>query len=153
MNRKLNNKFHQFIYGRSFTIVTDNKPFLGMLNYYRRHLPNLSSVLEPLHNLLRKNVKWKWEKKEKESFDRIKKLLCSSKLLVHYSASLPLIIDCDASQYGIGAVLSHKYPDNSERPIAYTSRTLTPAEKNYSQIEKESLAIIDAVKKFHQFII
>ena len=71
---------------------------------------------------------------------------------MHCSTSLPLIIDCDASQYGISAVLSHKYPDKSERPIAYTSRTLTPAEKNYSQIEKESLAIIDAVKKFHQFI-
>ena len=63
-----------------------------------------------------------------------------------------MIIACDASPYGIEAVLSHKYLGSSERPIAYMSRSLSSAEKNYSQIEKESLAIVSAVKKFHQYI-
>ena len=63
-----------------------------------------------------------------------------------------MIIACDTSPYGLGAVLSHIMPDKSERPIMFTSRTLTNAERNYSQIEKEALAVIFAVKKFHQYI-
>ena len=125
------------------------KSFLGMINYYQRHLPNLASVLEPLHNLLRKNVQWRWGRKERNTFEKVKKPLCSPKLPVHYHNSLALIIAFDASPYRIGAGLSHKYPGNSERPIAYMSRSLSSVEKNYSQIGKESL---DAVKKFDQYI-
>ena len=58
-------KIKDLLNAKSPKDVTQLKSFLGMLNYYRRHLPNLASVLEPLHNLLRENVKWKWEKKEK----------------------------------------------------------------------------------------
>ena len=63
-----------------------------------------------------------------------------------------MIIACDASPFGLGAVLSHIMPNKSERPIIFTSRTLTNAERNYSQIEKEVLAVIFAVKIFHQYI-
>ena len=67
------------------------------------------------------------------------KRLMSADLLVHFYASKEIIITCDASQYGIGAVMSHIMKDKTERPIAFASRTLAPAEKNYSQIEKEAL--------------
>ena len=61
-------------------------------------------------------------------------------------------LDCDASNYGVGAVLSHVYPNGDEKPVAYASRTLNKSEKNYSQLDKEALAIIFAVKKFNQFL-
>ena len=87
-----------------------------------------------------------------QAFDSLKSQLASSKVLVHYDLALPLKLDCDASVYGVGAVLSHVYSDGVERPIAYASRTLTKSEKGYAQLEKEALSLIYGVKKFHQSI-
>ena len=83
------------------------------------------------------------------AFMAAKNALQANTLLVHYNHSRPLILACDASPYGLGAVLSQ---DGTERPVAYDSRTLTAAEKNYSQLEKEGLAVVYGVKKFHQYL-
>ena len=69
-----------------------------------------------------------------------------------FNPQLPLRLAGDASCYGIRAVLLHQYPDGSERPIAYTSRTLLPSERNYAQIEREALSLVFGIQKFHQFI-
>ena len=132
--------------------VSELKSYLGILNYYGKFLPNLASTLEPLHRLLRKGTRWHWTSEQQKSFDDSKQLLKSSQLLTHYDSDKDLVLSCDASPYGVGAVLSHKMADGSEKPIGYASRTLNSAERNYSQLDKEGLAIIFGVKKFHQYV-
>ena len=99
-----------------------------------------------------KDKKWIWGDKQKEAFRAAKEALQADSLLVHFDPMKPLVLACDASDYGIGAVLSHIMEDGQERPIAYTSRTLNAAEKRYSQLDKEALAIVSGVKKFHNYI-
>ena len=132
--------------------VTELKSFLGFINYYHRHLQNFLSFLELLQCLLRKETPWKWTEKENNSFNKAKGLLSSANLPVHYDTKKPLILACNASPYGLGAVLSHIMEDGSERSIAFESRTLSKVEQNYSQIKKEGLAIIFGVKKSHQYV-
>ena len=119
------------------------------MNYYSKFLPNLSTKLAPLYKLLNKKQHWIWGTEQQQAFREARALLQADLLLAHYDPSKPLVVACDASQYGIGAVLSHVLDDETERPIAYVSRTLSTAEKHYSQL---GLAIIFAVKKFHYYI-
>ena len=126
--------------------------FLGAVNYYRRYLPNLSSVIAPLERLRAKSVKWVWGLEEMKAFKTLKKLLSSNQVLTFYDPKLPLKLDTDAAIGGIGAVLSHIMPNGEERPIEFISRTLSPAERNYAQIDKEALAIVWALKRLHIYL-
>ena len=105
------------------TNVTELRAYLGLLNFYGKFLPNLSTELEPLYRLLRKNQRWKWNTEQVRAFNRSKILMQSATVLVHYDIEKKLIVSCDASPHGIGAVLSHEMLDGSERPIAFASRT------------------------------
>ena len=132
--------------------VAELRAFLGLINYYSRFLPNLATVLNPLYRLLHKEVDWSWEESHEEAFRAAKELLKSSKVLTHFDSSKDLVLAADAFPYGVGAVLSHCLEDGTEHPIAYTLRTLSSMEKNYSQLDKEALAIIVGVIKFHQYL-
>ena len=123
-----------------------------MINYYGKFIPNLSSITAPLNQLRHKSKPWKWESQEEEAFQQLKRVLISTRVLVHYDPKLPVKLDCDASVKGIGAVLSHQMKDGIERPIAFASRSLTKAEQNYSQIEWEALSIVWGVKKFQLYL-
>ena len=132
--------------------VTELRSYLAMLNYYGKFIPDLSSEIKPMTELLHKDKAWNWTRKCQEAFERTKAQLVAASVLTHYDPKLPVILACDASPYGIGAVISHQLPDNSEKPIAYVSRTLTKREVNYSQIEKEALSIIFGVSKFNDYL-
>ncbi len=134
------------------TSVSELRSFLGLATYYGKFVPALSAVTYPLNQLLKKEKAWSWRKEEEVAWCKLKNLLSSTTTLCHFSPDLPLHLACDASSYGIAAVLSHQFPDGSERPLAYASRSLTSAEKNYSQLDKEALSIIFGVKRFHNFI-
>jgi hypothetical protein len=131
--------------------VSELRTFLGMVNYYGAYLPDLATILSPLNRLLRNDVPWKWTKECQKSFESVKCSLTSDRVLTHYDPSQPLILACDASPDGVGVVLSHLL-GQEEHPIAFASRTLTKAEKGYSQIEKEGLGIVYGVKKFHKYL-
>ncbi len=129
--------------------VSELRAFLGIVNYYGKFFPNLSLKLSPLYNLLWKKVRWTWGLQHDAAFQSMKEALQINSLLVHLDSAKPLLLACDASQYGLGAVLSHVMDDGQERPIAYASRTLNSGEKN---LEKEGLAIIFGVSKFHNYL-
>ena len=132
--------------------VTELKAFLGLLNYYGKFIPNSSSTLHPLYELLTHETEWSWTPERIEAFTVAKSLLTSNSVLIHFDPREEILLACDASNYGIGAVLSHRLRDGSERPIGFASRTLSSAEQKYSQIEKESLACVFGVKRFHSFL-
>ena len=100
--------------------MSELKSYLGLLTYYGKFLPNLSTHLAPPYQFLRHNTKWKWSIAQEKAFQKSKELLVSSNLLIHFNS---LVLACDASQYGIRAVLAHQLPDGSERPIGYVSYT------------------------------
>lgn len=126
--------------------------FLGMMTYNAKFLPSLSHVLHPLYLLLRKNSKWIWKSKQQKAFEAAKRLLCEQGTLAHYDVQKPIKLYCDASPKGLGACLVHVMQNGSEQPVAYASRSLQPAEQKYAQIEREALAIVFAVKRFHQYV-
>ena len=133
------------------TNIKQLESYLGVFNFYRRFIPNASSVLEPLNALRRSDRRWSWEKEQVEAFQNSKKLLLNSSALAHFDANLPISVTADSSPYGLGAVLNHII-DGQERPICFASRTLLPAERNYPQVEKEALAIVFALKQFHTYL-
>jgi transposase InsO family protein len=122
-----------------------------MLNYYNKFLSDISHVLAPLYLLLRKDTFWMWGIEQERAFEKTKELLTSLPILVHFDGAKDLFLECDASPYGLGAVIMH-HIDGFYRPIAYASRALHDAESKYSQLEKEALAVIFGVRKFHSYL-
>lgn len=124
---------------------------LGLLNYYGKFLSDLSSKLNCFYDLLKKLKHWNWTHECARIFNKSKLWVLNSSLLVHYDMNKPLVLTCDVSPKGVGAVLSHII-DGEERPIAFASKTLSVSETNYSQLHCEALALVLGVRKFHKYI-
>ena len=134
------------------TDVSTLRSYLGMINHYQQFVRNMRFIRKPLDDLLKKDTEFKWDQNCEKAFEKFKEILTSNLLLTHYDPKMEIIVSADASESGIGGVISHKFPDGTIKAIAHASSTLTPAEQNYSQIEKEGLALIFAVQKFHKMI-
>ena len=133
------------------TNVTQLRVYLGLINFYRRFLPQAATKLEPLNRLFKAHTPWRWGKEQESAFSESKKTLTKSSALVHFDPRLPLVVVVESSAYGIGAFLCHLI-DGVEKPICFASRTLTSAERNCAQLEKEALAIVFALCKFHYYL-
>lgn len=131
--------------------VDQVRSFTGLALFYCNFIPKASELLHPITNLLKKDVKFKWTNECEQAFLKIKNELTSDRVLIPYDPDLPLVLECDASPYGLAAVLSNEV--NGElKPIHFISRTLTCAEKNYSHLDKEATAIFWATKKLYQYL-
>ena len=125
----------------------DVRRFLSMVQYLSKFLPNMSTMDAPLREILWKDVDFYWLKPQQDSFQKLKSLCTEAPVLTRFKPSIETTIQCEASSYGLGAVLLQE-----DKPIAFTSRALTPTEQRYAQIEKEALAIVHACKKLHFYV-
>ena len=130
--------------------LTQLRSYLGMLNFYRKFLVSAAAILEPLNVLLRKDVHWGWKADHSKAFQDSKTALLDA-CLIHFDPNLPIVVSADSSKYGLGAVLCQQ-KDGAELPVVFASRSLNKAERNYSQTEKEALALVFALKKFHHYL-
>ena len=130
---------------------TENKKevqtFLGFITYLQKFLPHISEISAPLRKLLEKKVDWYWDTVQEESFNKLKEMATKTPVLAFYNPKNSLTLNVDSSSYGLGAVLLQ-----NDRPIAYASRALNPTQQKYSQIEKETLAIVFGCEKFYHYV-
>ena len=129
------------------------RSFLGMANQYAKFSEKLAEVSQPMRDLLRKNTPWYWSDKQEESFKRIKDLFRDAPVLAVYDVNKETIVTTDASNVGLGAILSQIQADGTRKLVAAASRSLTETEQTYAAIEKESLGICWAMEGFSQYIL
>ncbi|EPY52228.1 hypothetical protein SPOG_05677 [Schizosaccharomyces cryophilus OY26] len=128
------------------------RSFLGFVNYSRRFMPNLSRLARPLYDLTKKNVKFKWTDRHQQAFIQVKQTLENVSILSHYKPGRETLMETDASDYGIGAILSQKQDDEKFHPIAFHSASFTDQQKIWSTWEKEAYAIITSLRKWYHFL-
>jgi hypothetical protein len=131
---------------------TDIKSFLGLAGYYRKFTPQFSKIGKPLNNLQKKDQVWKWEIEQVQSFQQLKEALTKEPVLQYSEFTKPFIITTDASGFAVGATFSQGKV-GQDQAIAYASRILNSAERNYSTIEKELTAMVWACKNFRPYVL
>ena len=134
---------------------TDVRAFLGLTGYYRRFIPDYATIALPLTDLTKKTApnQVQWGQKCEQSFNRLKELLCSSPILRSPDFSRPFVLQTDAWDRGVGAVLTQKDDNGEEHPVSYYSRKLLPREQQYSTVEKELLVIKLATNAFRVYLL
>jgi hypothetical protein len=127
--------------------------FLGFTNFYRKFIANYAELAQPLTRLLCKDTIFEWTQKEASAFAAIKEAFLRSDILAHPNNTKAWIVETDASDFALGAVLSQYNSDNNLVPVAFHSRQLVPAERNYDVYDKELLGIIDSLKEWRHFLL
>ncbi|KAJ9547773.1 hypothetical protein OSB04_020316 [Centaurea solstitialis] len=134
------------------TNVKGVRSFLGHASFYRRFIKDFSNITRPLTELLAKDTPFAFNDSCLDAFERLKKELTSAPIIQPPDWSLPFELMCDASDYAIGAVFGQK-KDGKVHAIHYASKTLDPAQLNYSTTEKELLAVVYAIEKFRTYLV
>ncbi|XP_021361397.1 uncharacterized protein K02A2.6-like [Mizuhopecten yessoensis] len=129
------------------TNKSELETFLGMVTYLSKFAPNLSELTSPLRVLLTQNIEFHWDKPQADAFRRVKDIITASPVLAYFDPNKEVILQTDASKFGLGATLMQE-----GKPVAYASKSLTPSEINYAQIEKEMYGIVFGCNKFHQYL-
>lgn len=134
--------------------VTTLRSFLGLASWLSKFIPNYATVVDPLRRLLKmaSQTSMDWPPEAEDSFQKLKTLLTHSSALAPFDLNLPMYVSTDASDYGLGAMLSQLNPDGTERVTVFASRVLTDAEKQYSTVEKEALACVFAVERWRTYL-
>ncbi len=127
------------------------RSFVGLCSYYRRFVRGFAHIARPLHKLTEKSAPFDWTPECQQSFDELKEALTSAPILSYPVPELPFILDTDASDSGLGAVLSQTQ-EEKEKVIAYMSKALTKAERSYCTTRKELLAVVVSLKHFHTYV-
>ena len=132
--------------------IEDLRAFLGLAGYYRRYVQNFAEIAAPLHKLQNKGEKFRWTIECQKAFVKLKQRLISPPVLAHPRADTEFILDCDASGSALGCVLSQMHGPE-EKVIAFASRAMNKAEKNYSTTRREMLSVIFGVKHFRYYLL
>jgi hypothetical protein len=132
--------------------VHDIRVFLGLANFYRRFIRNFSKVAAPITALLRKNRKFRWTTEAQAAFDSLRTSFITASILRHFDPSLPTVLEADASDYAVGAVISQRDPESGRlHPISFHSRKFNSAELNYEIYDKEMLAIVEIMNRYRHY--
>ena len=127
--------------------------FLGFANFYRRFIDAYSRIVRPLTNLTQKDTPFQWSPPQEAAFQQLKSAFQSAPVLAHFDPDHQIIIETDASDFAIGTILSQLQPaDNDIHPIAFHSRTMAPAERNYDIYDKELLAIVESFQHWRHYL-
>jgi hypothetical protein len=133
--------------------LKDLQQFMGLATYYRRFVKDFADIAHPLYRLLEKNCPFRWTQGCDKAFKELREKLVSAPILVYPNPTKPFILDTDASETGLGGVLSQEQEGGQEGVIAYGSRALTKQEKRYSTTRKELLAIVTFIQKFRPYLL
>ncbi|MGL5405383.1 MAG: reverse transcriptase/ribonuclease H family protein, partial [Propionibacteriaceae bacterium] len=138
------------------TSETEVRSFLGLASYYRRFVKGFTNIIEPLNNLLKKDSPFQWDENCQIAFLKIRDLLCTTPILALPSTGIKagkFVLDTDASEVAIGAVLSQRNANGQEKVIAYGSRSLSKQERNYCTTRKDMLAVVHFVRKYRHYLL
>jgi hypothetical protein len=135
------------------TTLQATQSFIGFANFYRRFIRNFSAIARPLTSSTSGDPKsWTWTPEMTKAFDTLKEAFITAPVLAHFDPTRTAIVETDASDFALGAILSQKGDDNRLHPVAFHSRKLTAAEINYEIHDKELLAIMDCFGRWRRYL-